>query len=418
MKQILYIIRREFLMTVNRKAYVVSVVVVPLIILLFGVVIKYSVNKYEAAMDRANIGIVDQAQLIDFKLADTVQQNSSESTELLADKKQYKLQRYEDVDTGISDVKQGKLAALYVVGSDYVQTGKVRVYIKESWRVTSGKSPGLDNFQTLLRSSLLQSKVPSDTLDRVVKPAQLEELALGKDDSIAPVKGKLQKLNSFFAPFGLSFILIISIFISTGYLLQSTVEEKENRVIEVMLSTVTPDQLLWGKVLGLAGAALLQVVLYLILFALSNSYGLIAIDLRPSILILSLAFTVAGYLLFAGILVAIGIVGGKLRESSQIASVWTFIAMSPFWFLSILVDSPNGTLARILSYFPLTSPLTMIFRLSFTAVPTLDVVISLGLLIISAYASVRAAAKIFRAASLLYGKRPTVPEIFRWMREA
>lgn len=418
MKQILYIIRREFLMTVNRKAYVVSVVVVPLIILLFGVVIKYSVNKYEAAMDRANIGIVDQAQLIDFKLADTVQQNSSESTELLADKKQYKLQRYEDVDTGISDVKQGKLAALYVVGSDYVQTGKVRVYIKESWRVTSGKSPGLDNFQTLLRSSLLQSKVPSETLDRVVKPAQLEELALGKDDSIAPVKGKLQKLNSFFAPFGLSFILIISIFISTGYLLQSTVEEKENRVIEVMLSTVTPDQLLWGKVLGLAGAALLQVVLYLILFALSNSYGLIAIDLRPSILILSLAFTVAGYLLFAGILVAIGIVGGKLRESSQIASVWTFIAMSPFWFLSILVDSPNGTLARILSYFPLTSPLTMIFRLSFTAVPTLDVVISLGLLIISAYASVRAAAKIFRAASLLYGKRPTVPEIFRWMREA
>lgn len=418
MKQILYIIRREFLMTVNRKAYVVSVVVVPLIILLFGVVIKYSVNKYEAAMDRANIGIVDQAQLIDFKLADTVQQNSSESTELLADKKQYKLQRYENVDTGISDVKQGKLAALYVVGSDYVQTGKVRVYIKESWRVTSGKSPGLDNFQTLLRSSLLQSKVPSETLDRVVKPAQLEELALGKDDSIVPVKGKLQKLNSFFAPFGLSFILIISIFISTGYLLQSTVEEKENRVIEVMLSTVTPDQLLWGKVLGLAGAALLQVVLYLILFALSNSYGLIAIDLRPSILILSLAFTVAGYLLFAGILVAIGIVGGKLRESSQIASVWTFIAMSPFWFLSILVDSPNGSLARILSYFPLTSPLTMIFRLSFTAVPTLDVVISLGLLIISAYASVRAAAKIFRAASLLYGKRPTVPEIFRWMREA
>ena len=418
MKQILYIIRREFLMTVNRKAYVVSVVVVPLIILLFGLVIKYSVSKYESAMDRATIGIVDETKMIDFKLADTAQQPSPENTDLLADKRHYKLERYESVDAGISDVKQGKLAALYVVAADYLQSGKVRVYIKESWRVTSGKSPGLENFQTLLRSSLLQSKVTSDTLNRVVQPAQLEELALGRDDSIAPVKGKWQKMNSFFAPFGLSFILIIAIFISTGYLLQSTVEEKENRVIEVMLSTVTPDQLLWGKVLGLAGAALLQVVLYLILFSLSNSYGLIAADLRPRILMLSLAFTIAGYLLFAGILVAIGIVGGKLRESSQVASVWTFIAMSPFWFLSILVDSPNGTIARILSYFPLTSPLTMIFRLSFTVVPTMDVVISLTLLVISAYASVRAAAKIFRAASLLYGKRPTLPEIFRWMREA
>lgn len=418
MKQILYIIRREFMMTVNRKAYVVSVVVVPLIILLFGLVIKYSVSKFESATDQASVGVVDQTQLVDFNLASAAQQQSTDNTELLADKKQYKIERYQSLDTGIDDVKQGKLAALYVISSDYLQTGKVRVYVKESWRVTSGKSPGLDSFQTLLRSSLLHSKVPNETLNRVVEPTQLEELALGKDDSISPVKGKWQKMNSFFAPFGLSFILIVAIFISTGYLLQSTVEEKENRVIEVMLSTVTPDQLLWGKVLGLAGAALLQVLLYLILFSLSNSYGLIAVDLRPGILILSLAFSVAGYLLFAGILVSIGIVGGKLRESSQVASVWTFIAMSPFWFLSILVDAPNGTVARILSFFPLTAPLTMIFRLSFTAIPTIDIVISLSLLVICAYGSVLASARIFRAASLLYGKRPTIPEIFRWMREA
>lgn len=423
MKQILYIIQREFLMAVNRKAYVVSVVVVPLVILLFGFVIKYSVSQYESTKDQATIGIVDQTGLVDFELAEAAQQQSFAETELRisgsdAEKQKYKIERYENVEVGITDVKQEKLTALYVVENDYLRTGNVRVYVKESWRITSGKSPGLDNFQTLLRSSLLNSKVSSETLNRVVTPTSLEELAIGKNDSIGPVQGKWQKMNSFIAPFGLSFVLILAIFISTGYLLQSTVEEKENRVIEVMLSTVTPDQLLWGKVLGLGGAALLQVVLYLTLFTLTSSYGLITVDLRPKILVLSIAFTVAGYLLFAGLLAATGIIGGKLRESSQAASVWTFIAMSPFWFLSILVDSPNGTVARILSFFPLTSPVTMIFRLSFTAVPATDIVISLGLLVISAYASVRVSAKIFRAASLLYGKRPTVPEIFRWMREA
>src|SRR6185503_13659693 len=238
MKQILYIIRREFLMAVNRKAYVVSVVVVPLIILLFGLVIKYSVSQYETTKGQATIGIVDQTQLVDFKLAEEAQQQSEESEALIAgsdaDKQKYKIERYDDVDVGIDDVKQGKLTALYVVENDYLQTGKVRVYLKESWRITSGKSPGLASFQTLLRSSLLESKVTSETLDRVVTPTKLEELAIGKNDAIGPVQGKWQKMNSFFAPFGLSFILILAIFISTGYLLQSTVEEKENRVIEVM----------------------------------------------------------------------------------------------------------------------------------------------------------------------------------------
>jgi ABC-2 type transport system permease protein len=116
--------------------------------------------------------------------------------------------------------------------------------------------------------------------------------------------------------------------------------------------------------------------------------------------------------------VAIGVLAGNLYSSSQLSTPLALVTAAPVFFIVNLMSAPNGVIARVLSFIPLTSPLTMMFRLTMANVPVIDIVVSLVILAVSAYLSVHSAAKIFRAASLMYGKRIRLAEVVRWLRAA
>jgi ABC-2 type transport system permease protein len=196
------------------------------------------------------------------------------------------------------------------------------------------------------------------------------------------------------------------------------VEENKNRVMEIILSSVEAHQLIWGKVLGLVGAGLLQVFFYLALISMATIYLWVGIEITLATLAGYFVYWMLGHLLFAGLLLATGILFGGQREANQFAVLWLFVAVFPIYFAETLIYSPNGLLARALSFIPLTSPIAMVFRVTKTSVPIIDVVISLALLMVSIYLVVRGAARILRAGSLMYGKRFTLPEVARWLREA
>jgi ABC-2 type transport system permease protein len=210
----------------------------------------------------------------------------------------------------------------------------------------------------------------------------------------------------------------MSIFFSAGFLQQATVEDRQNRMIEILLSSVDPDQLLIGKILGLGGAGLLQVGLYVALVILPGSTMLTLFEIPLARIILLLAYYVVGYLVFACLMAGTGMIGRSAQESAQLSAMWTLTAMSPMFFLASIAASPNGLLARALSFFPLTMPVAMLLRLTATEVPAIDIIASLGIGAVSAYFLLRGAARIFRAASLMYGKRPNLPELVRWLRAA
>jgi ABC-2 type transport system permease protein len=265
--------------------------------------------------------------------------------------------------------------------------------------------------------------VAPDVADRVANPVDLTPVQLDEDGQPRGGANIASTVAGFIIPYVLSIFLVISIFSASSYLLRSVSEEKESRVIEIVLSSVSASELLAGKVLGLGALGLTQVLVWLLSGALLTG-GLgamvagVAIALKPSIFVLSLAYFLLGYLLYGTLMAAAGSLGTSMRESQQVAGIFTFGAAVPLMFNSLILASPNGVIARALSYFPLTAPTTMMLRLPLATVPPLDLAISLIGLLIAIPFVLWGGAKVFRMGLLLTGKRPALKQVWRALREA
>ena len=140
--------------------------------------------------------------------------------------------------------------------------------------------------------------------------------------------------------------------------------------------------------------------------------------LSPGQILLSLMYVVLGYLLFAGLMAGTGLLGNTSQESQQLSVIWTMTSMIPMFLVASLMQQPHSWLARSFSFFPLTAPVTMLLRLSTDEVPLVDVLVSTAVLILGIFLAVKGASRLFRTASLMYGKRLRLAEIYRWLKEA
>jgi ABC-2 type transport system permease protein len=371
------------------------------------------------------IGLVDQSHIIDFSLAESLSQKEKTSSTTTLEKGMEgrsgysaKLLPYPSLEKALAELQSGRLLACYVIDPDYLQNGRVTSYTQEKGFFKDIVLPGRGALNDLLRASLIRQVLASPSYDRVLNPARIKEMKLDKQGMVVEGADQFQKMMSFFGPFGVALLLTISIFSASGYLLQSTSEEKQNRVIEVILSSVKPDQLLAGKMLGLGAAGLMQVALYVLVLIVPSMIMFVALKLSLLQLMLSLVYFLLGFLLFASIMASCGMIGNNLQESAQLSTVFTLTSMIPMMLMGILMQNADGTLAKALSYIPLTAPVTMLIRTSMAKPPVLDYVLSLLSLVVGILLAIRVASKIFRFASLMYGKRPTLPEIFRWVRES
>jgi ABC-2 type transport system permease protein len=314
------------------------------------------------------------------------------------------------------------IGAYMVVPSNYVERGEIIGYAIGGFfdSVTALDS---DNLRAFLVNGLLAGQVPPDLAERIADPSDITPVQL--DETGQPQGGEnvASTIAGFIIPYVLSIFLVISIFTASSYLLRSVSEEKETRVIEIVLSSVSASELLAGKVLGLGALGLTQVLVWLLSGALLTG-GLgavvagVAIALKPSIFVLSLAYFLLGYLLYGTLMAAAGSLGTSMRESQQVAGIFSFAAAVPLMFNSLILAGPNGPIARALTYFPLTSPTTMMLRLPLTDVPPLDIAISLIGLVIAIPFVLWGGAKVFRMGLLLTGKRPALKQVWRALREA
>ena len=193
--------------------------------------------------------------------------------------------------------------------------------------------------------------------------------------------------------------------------------------MEILLSSVSPQQLLTGKLLGRGFAGLLQVFLWaislpLILQLASSVLGgfLSTIELPAGLLVLGIAYFILGYLLFAVISLALAAICSTVREAQGIAPLFTLAAVAPFWFISLLMFFPNSPVWIVFSIVPFSAPVLMMLRLGLSDVPTWQIVVSLAVLIASVLGGLWASAKLLRVYLLMYGKRPRLREIVRALR--
>ena len=249
------------------------------------------------------------------------------------------------------------------------------------------------------------------------------ECAVGHGDGPAADQGGF---GAFVLPMIFGFLLISTIASSSGYLLQGLGEEKENRVMEIPLSSVSTRQLLIGKVFGLGLAGLFQMVFWLLSALLIVQLGssivggfFDTIQVPDNFILLGLVYYILGYFLFAVIMAGIGAIAATAKEGTQLSVIMILPAILPFYIgIIFLRDHPDHVIGTILTLFPVTAPMSIFVRMGLSEIAVWEIIVSVILLIIAIVGGLWLAAKSFRAFLLMYGKAPKMSEIMRILWKA
>lgn len=194
--------------------------------------------------------------------------------------------------------------------------------------------------------------------------------------------------------------------------------------MEILLSSVSARQLLTGKVLGLGSAGLLQLLIWATSARVVGQMASISLDfakglnISTSIVVLGVVYFLLGYLLFGVLMAAIGSLGASARESQQLASIFSITAVVPLMLSALIIENPNHIVARVLTIIPFTAPITVMERLAATDIAPWELIVSVTVLAASVVGAMILAGKVFRMGILMYGKRPSLREIIRYIREA
>jgi ABC-2 type transport system permease protein len=401
MSKMLLIFRHEFTNAVRTTWFIVLTLAVPLVALLgIGVYVLISRSATPPAPAEATIGYVDQVGGFDgFTRQDSIS-----------------LVRFATPEEATGALTRGDVKAYFVIPSDYVGTGVVNLYtLQQQVAVPDETTTAIRNF---LLSNLLAGKVPPSAVARVEAPLNLTTTTLTETGARAPEQG-----GAVVIAIALPILLLFSMSFSSSTMLYGVGEEKENRLMEILLSSVSTRQLLAGKVLGLGAAGLVQVVVWLISAPLlvsiaSSAFGgfFTSLQAPTGLLVLSGVYFVLTYMLLAVLTAGIGAVSPTTREGQQLASGLMLPVVSPIWFTALLVTNPNHPVVVALSIFPITSSVVMVVRSGVTDIPAWQVAVSLAVLLLTTVGGLILAAKLFRMYLLMYGRRPRLGEIISSLR--
>jgi ABC-2 type transport system permease protein len=321
---------------------------------------------------------------------------------------------FEDELAAAAALREDRIDSYFVVAPDYLQSGSVT---RVSRQTTIGSATASDSqlFRSLLRINLTGDPALAERLDR---PLALDvELANG--EAPAPTVGGEDLFTG--VSFGLALLLAFAILNGGGWLVQAIAEEKENRTIEILLTSVRPLQIMLGKLLGLGLMSMAQISLWLFfgagLLGVGRRFGQFDTDvIAPVVWVWALVFFVLGFLFTGGVMLALGAVGASAREAGQISSFMTIPLLVPLWFGAVITEQPDGPLALGFSLFPITAPVTMMLRLGVAPVPLWQILASILLLLLATIGVIWVAARLFRSTTLLTGAKPTPRVLWRALR--
>ena len=399
--------RREYMRTVRRRGYIFGTLLLPIGIgVLMGISMFFSTSGFEDnGQASGTIVVVNESDVVvnEFQTpAASLQTVSEEEAAAL--------------------LEAGQISEYYIIPAEF-RGGGVVTRVEPGSGFDISRLEGAENNEALLRyvirDALLQEAgVAPEDAARILQGVSINVITTeGNEVSGADIAAGIALPMVFVA------IFMISIFMTSGYLLQSVTEEKENRVVEILLSSIPATPLMAGKIVGLGGAGLTQVAVWvasaLIAIPLLSSQvpDLGPIKLDPTMLVLALLYFVLGYLAFGAIFSAIGAMAPGNREAQQYSGFLGFAAAMPFIVFSVFITDLHSPIVLALSLFPLTAPTSMLIVLGLSdGIPWTLVGASLTSLTLFAVLATWASARIFRATVLLYGVRPSIPQLIAAIR--
>ncbi len=391
------IFRNEYLRHVKRKRFIFALLSMPLFV---GLMVGVGLLAVWADYDARPVAYVDQSGV--FANARPVPANSDSLFPPL------KITSYPNENEARSALLNRQVQAFFMIDPNYMVNGKVTLFtvdpVKEATR---------SDFQNFLRFNLL-TNFPAKTADRLLSGPDIVIQSLNTNRNIAG-----NEFVNFLMPLlaGLLFIVVVNT--SGSYLVQALVEEKENRTMEIVVTSVSHTELMSGKIAGNLSVGLTELIVWLAFgflgFYFAQRYipGAENIRIGTEFIGLMILTLLPAFIMVAGFMAAIGATSSDTREAQQWAGLFTLPIIIPFWLIVPLTESPNSILAVVMSLIPITAPITMPLRVAFTEVPLWQIVACLALLVAGAAGSLWLAGRTFRLGMLRYGKRLSWHEVFR-----
>jgi ABC-2 type transport system permease protein len=383
--------RHEYLVAVRRRAFLFGTFGLPVAI---AVLMALSIAVTVGRRDSRPVGYVDFAGLLNAEAAAPG------------------LRPYGDEPAAQAALLAGEIQAFYVVPADYRTSGRLML------RYGAERPPqeALAAFQSALRDALLAGQ-----------PSEVRALVIGGLDLVlqtADGRRELSRSNvlTLLLPFLAGAAFTLATLTSANYMIQAVATEKENRMVEVVTTSMTPLQLMGGKSLGLMAVAMTQLALWAgvaavgLLLLRAGVPGISGLQIPGQLVALIMLFFVPSYALVAGLMTAIGCAVTEVHQGQQIAGTLNLTFVVPFFFLPLLLADPNGPLLVAFTLFPTTAFLTVTMRWAFTDLPLWQLALSWVILVASALVSVWAAARIFRAGMLRYGHSLDLQALARILR--
>jgi ABC-2 type transport system permease protein len=427
MRNMLLIARREYLERVRSKAFLFMTLFVP--VLIIGVTVGPTMLMGRmAGTKRLVVAASDlqTAEMIRRELQNPLQDPGQNDG--LGNRNQAVGSKFEvDTDTNVSDaqraaltekVKRKQLDGVIWATDETLAANKVPYITRDVSGIVDREimNQGLSH---AMHKRLLQKRGLSDTdIESALKPVDMETVnAMGT--------GPSNPMTTFVSVMAMVMIMYVSVILYGTNITRSIVEEKTSRVIEVMLSTATANQMMVGKILGVGGVGLTQIGIWTATAALSGGgLGMAVAGMLKGVMTVKLAiffpvFFLLGFTLYSTLNAAVGAMVNSEQEAQQLQFLVLIPLIASVVVLFEIIQNPSGPLAFWASLFPFTAPLIMFTRIALDqTISSWQVAISIVLLLITTYGLVLLCSRIYRVGILMYGKKPTLPEILKWIKYA
>jgi ABC-2 type transport system permease protein len=421
MPKVWLVIKREYITRVRSKAFVLSTVGLPLFSIgIFAISIFFATRP---ASHSLRIAIAGEGGGIAQAVADGLKDKLPDGQPM------FKVAKIQDSPS------EQELAAL----RQEVEAGKLDGYLSLPKAAVSEDAAAefhtrnTGNFQTIgpLNRAVSDAVIARRLRDQGFRGEDVSQAVRSVNVKMIKVtkKGEVEERGqTFLVAIGIGMLLYITLIIYGMTTMRSVIEEKSTRIIEILIASVRPVYLMAGKILGIAGVALTQYLIWATAAALLGAYGgamaralrpgtsLPPIHLAPAVFIYAILFFLAGYLLYASLYAAIGAAVSSEQDANQLQLPVTMVIVVSFLLFNVILNDPNSQTSVILSLIPFLSPILMMLRIAIQTPPFWQIVLSLALSVATTAFIVQISARIYRVGVLMYGKRPSLVELLRWLR--
>ncbi len=393
------VFRTEIINTLTRRSFLLTLILVPLVpAIILGVMSLFGGGENQSdglssifqssQEDTIQDGYVDLAGIIEQVPPDIAEDR------LLA---------YQSEESAREAAVANEIQGYFLIQADFIKTGQISYYRKDFNPLSALEITGI--IDLVIRYNLLEGDL--DQFEAFSNPVQINRIDLSPEVEVRDSSNPM----AFYLPYGVSMLFYVIIITSASLLMSSIAKEKENRVMEILMSSVKPIHLFTGKILGLGVVGLLQMVLWLGSALLMLRLGGTTLNipqnlqLSPGILLWGIIFFILGYLVYASIMAGIGAFVTNLKEASQATFYVIMPLLIPMLLVSVIIEKPNAILPTVLSLIPFTAPTTILTRMAVSPVPLWQLFAAIATLVITIYLLIRAVAGMFRAQLLLTGKK-------------